>query len=283
MARRRERGVRGQSAATSRGYSRQKLGLLQYFLLLVPSAARQWTDIVLPQDLKIRDVRLGFELYEEDPFLAMETATEAPVTSATEPTVLSFSPPPTMPIPADPNTPEPTPVPTNSPTLFKTPSPTNDPYPENPVPSNPDVTYFNYDPDMYNPYGPGYPKLQRYNSTTLAVGYENNGWENVGVGENFYWDEFDDDRGFGPWQGVLGPRQPERNLCGRIGEQSPIDVRDSGAECVEHHQIRVRVSHIWSLLTFDFTEWSFPCSLPSAHACLSILFTYHCYSLEILR
>lgn len=254
MMRRRERSAQAHVSATSSGNSRQKLGLLQCFLLVAPSAARRWTDIFLPQDLKIRDVRLGFELYEEDPFLAMETATKAPFptpTSNSLPTVLSFSPPPTMSIPADPNTPEPTPPPTNSPTVFETPSPTNDPYPENPVPLNSNAAYFNYDPDMNNPYGPGYPKLQRYNSTTLAVGYENNGWENVVVGDNFYWDEFDDDRGFGPWQGVLGPRQPERNLCGRIGEQSPIDVRSSGAECVEHHEIRSLVSCMKSFLILN--------------------------------
>ena len=246
-------------SATSNGRSRQKLGLLQCFLLIAPSAARRWTDIVRPQDLTIRDVRLGFVLFEDDPFLAMETATEAPVptpnSTPTVPTVgsqptLSFSPPPSIPVNTDsPTTPMPTPTPgpTNPPTTLQTPSPTNDPYPENPVPDSPDTTYFNYDPSQSNPYGPGYPELQRYNQTTLAVGYENNGWSNVGVGNDFYWDEFDDDRGYGPWQGVLGPRQPERNLCGRIGEQSPIDVRPSGAECVEHHQIRSLVRAIFML------------------------------------
>jgi len=235
---------------------RQRLVMLQTLILLSTSEGRRWSDVVRPQDLKIQDVRQGFFQFEDDPFLDMEETTKAPIPAPTiqapiptsniptlpapnaQPT-LSFTPPPTLPVNTNtknPNTQQPTPGPTNPPTTNQTPAPTRDAYPENPVPENPDVTYFNYDPS--SPYGPGSPKLQRYNSTTLAVGYENNGWTNVGVGDDFYWDEFDDDRGFGPWQGVLGPRQPERNLCHRIGEQSPIDVRPSGATCYEHHQIR---------------------------------------------
>jgi carbonic anhydrase len=34
----------------------------------------------------------------------------------------------------------------------------------------------------------------------------------------------------------------DQNMCGTGDEQSPIDIRLSGVACVEHHQIRTRVS-----------------------------------------
>lgn len=219
--------------------------------MAIPSVARSWVDIVPPDHLKLHDYRIGFAMVEEDPFLSIETATRSPLplvpaTAAPAASPSSVNPPTNVIIKKTPQpTTAPTTVPSTAPTKIPTtPSPTKDPYPENPVPDFPDPIYFNYDPGRGNPYGPGYPELQRYNQSTLAVGYENNGWANTGVGDDFYWNEFDDEKGYGPWQGVLSVRSPERNRCDRIGKQSPIDLRPSGAECIEHHQIRVRVSFV---------------------------------------
>lgn len=236
----------------SRRRLRHAIGLLPGFFLAIPSAdARKWTDIVDPQDMTLRDPAMAFHFFEEDPFLFMETSTQPPLSNpgtidpqtSVPPLTGVNSPGPSPSSQTDaPETWQPTPPPTNSPTSFRTASPSANPYPENPVPSSPPSSYFNYDPSKSNPYGPGYPELQKYNETTLAVMYENNGWAQTGVPDDFYWDEFDDERGFGPWRGVLGVRSPERNRCDRIGDQSPIDIRPSGAECYEHHQIRIRVS-----------------------------------------
>ncbi|CAB9517751.1 anhydrase 1 [Seminavis robusta] len=232
------------------GRRRCRLMVGLFGILLVPIAARSWIDIVDPLELTLHDSALDFRAFEDDPFLDMETTTAPPFgpfptsgaspgpppTHITLPPTKAITPEPTV----TPETPLPTASPTIAPTIETTPAPTINPYPENPVPDFPDPSYFNYDPNRSNPYGPGYPQLQRYNQTTLVVGYENNGWAITGVPANFYWNEFDDEKGSGPWQGVLAVRRPERNLCDRIGEQSPIDVRPSGATCEEHHQIRVR-------------------------------------------
>lgn len=217
------------------------LVVLICFALVAPTASRTWVDVVDPKDRTILDHSLGFAVVEEDPFLAMETATHPPVHPS--PTQSSPSLSPANPPPSQSQKPTgPTSAPTPSPTMAKTPAPTYDPYPPNPMPDFPDPSYYNYDPNLGNPYGPGYPELLRYNETTLSVSYQNNGWALAGMPENFYWAEFDDDIGFGAWKGVLAPRQPERNLCGKIGKQSPIDVVPNGAECLEHHQVRVLVS-----------------------------------------
>jgi hypothetical protein len=220
--------------------------LLQCVLLFIPSTARSWTDIVAPKELKIRDYKLGFILFEEDPFLSMETDTQPPIVPTTQVPIPAPTAAQTTPPVEDTVTPDmtvapttlATEAPTQSPTTFQTAAPTIDPYPENPIPSNPPTSYFNYDTRRSNPFGPGYPQLQRYNETTLAVGYENNGWASAQIPADFYWYEFDDENGYGPWQGVLARRQPERNRCNQIGEQSPIDVRPSGAKCIEHHEVR---------------------------------------------
>jgi hypothetical protein len=220
---------------------RNTLVVLMCFALVAPTASRTWIDVVDPKDRTILDHFLGFASAEEDPFLAMETSTHPPI----HPSPIETSPvlSPVNPPPSESQKPTgPAAAPTPSPTVMETPAPTYDPYPPNPVPDFPDPSFFNYDPSRGNPYGPGYPELLRYNATSISVTYRNNGWALAGMPENFYWEEFDDEKGFGVWQGVLAPRQPERNLCGNIGEQSPIDVVPNGAECFEHHQIRVLVS-----------------------------------------
>ena len=103
------------------------------------------------------------------------------------------------------------------------------------------ANYFNYDQDAGAPFGPGNPRTVRHNATTFKTEYVNNAWESDVVPEDFYWSEFDIG-GHGPWAETLASRIPSRNRCHRVGLQSPIDVRENGAICYEHHQIRVRVS-----------------------------------------
>jgi hypothetical protein len=78
----------------------------------------------------------------------------------------------------------------------------------------------------------------------FAVRYTNNRWPAVEAAQpgDFYWDEFGP-QGFGPWRNTLTDRHMRsQNQCGNVGRQSPIDIRLSGVACVEHHQIRTRVS-----------------------------------------
>jgi hypothetical protein len=116
-------------------------------------------------------------------------------------------------------------------------------YPENGLPVNISNSFFNYDVDRFALYGPGFPEWVRHNASMLKIEYQNNGWSNVKNpnGTDFYWGEFDAN-GHGPWVAVLANKNLETNQCGNVGKQSPIDVRDSGATCLEHHQIRTRVS-----------------------------------------
>ena len=149
-----------------------------------------------------------------------------------------------------PSTDGPTFVPTTSPTLMPTSAPTTeptaaptmtpDPYPPNDPPLNPDPWYFNYDSRKGSAYGPGYPSIIQLNSSTFTVGYKENSWGSVAIPPNFYFDEFGSN-GFGPWNGVLANRNIRRNRCDRVGMQSPIDVRQNGAVCHEHHEVRSRV------------------------------------------
>jgi hypothetical protein len=123
-------------------------------------------------------------------------------------------------------------------------------YPENsdPPPPRPPAGYFNYDSsqdETFAIYGPGFPVMEYTKNNGLGVVYANNGWA-AGSYEFpppplYYWDEFGP-QGFGPWQETLTERQMRQNQCGNVGRQSPIDIRLTGVACVEHHQIRTKVS-----------------------------------------
>jgi hypothetical protein len=121
------------------------------------------------------------------------------------------------------------------------PTPPVDPYPPIQTPLFPEAWYFNYDTRSQSLYGPGYPSLQIVNNQPL-MGYNNNAWAGVSNPPHYYWNEFTDTNGYGPWKGVLQNYDVSRNMCGRVGLQSPIDIQASGATCIEHHQIRSRVS-----------------------------------------
>lgn len=128
-----------------------------------------------------------------------------------------------------------------APPLSAAPTPEAQLYPPIEVPQQPKAWYYNYDTRGSSDYGPGHPALRLVDGQPV-MGYDNNAWADVAEPPQSYWDEFTADAGFGPWQGVLQNRDVRRNRCGRVGMQSPIDVRPSGATCTEHHQVRSRVS-----------------------------------------
>ena len=152
-------------------------------------------------------------------------------------------------LPSEPPSLSPTEEPSESPSLEPSESPSlepttwSDPYPFNTPPLFPDAWYFNYDTRPDARYGPGYAALVNTQSG-FATQFENNKWGTdvqTELDPNFYWKEFTDE-GWGAWKGVLSNRIPERNQCGRVGLQSPINVKHNGlGECDEHHQIRTRV------------------------------------------
>lgn len=106
-------------------------------------------------------------------------------------------------------------------TLAPSESPSESPIEAEPFPpiSLPDKTergYFNY--DTSSDYGP-------------------NKWGSVSIPNPYYWSEFDRN-GFGVWKGVLQNRKLNENMCSNGEYQSPIDVRENGAQCDEFHEIR---------------------------------------------
>ena len=86
-------------------------------------------------------------------------------------------------------------------------------------------------------FGPGEvkPGPVKYNATHNKFVYTKNRWQKVKNSQEFdYWNEFKKQM----------PRNVDlkENMCGDSGRQSPIDVRGTGAECLEYHEIRHRVS-----------------------------------------
>jgi len=173
-------------------------------------------------------------LREEDPYY-INTAppTVAPETSSPTAGSIDTSPPIAAPTLA------PTTLPTETPT--SNPTAPIDPYPPNIAPLRPESSYFNYDTSKDAKYGPGYTGIIK-TAKGLEIGYKNNAWTNVKEPPfpRSTWLEFSD-KGYGTWKGVLGNRDPLTNQCGRVGRQSPIDLRESGAKCDEHHEVRSRV------------------------------------------
>lgn len=201
-----------------------KITALFLLFLAQEAVARSWRDISTYHDLSPRDKTRSVE-FEEKPLEYTATPTQPPSHGTTSP--------PTRSPGVKPTAGDPTQNPTDSPTGTNR-------YPENPTPLRPPRGYFNYDVSETNPYGPGYPALV-YGDDGLEVAYQNNGWAYAVKPNNYYWDEFGSN-GFGPWNGALASRGMDRNECGNTGMQSPIDIRLSGVACVEHHQIRTRVS-----------------------------------------
>ena len=220
--------------------------------LVASSSARSWEDIIPFHGLEpIDDSLNGGRIDEADPLSFTMSPSMAPSLlpsaspSTSEPSHMPSSIPtitfrptgkpshsPSMPL-SMPSSLSPSVVPSMAPSS----SPTLDEFAPIPVPSNPPGVYFNYDPT--SKYGPGNPQMVYHNASMKKIQYIDNGWAEASL--SGYWNEFDYD-GFGPWQGILSRHQPTLNRCDNIGKQSPIDVRANGAECLEHHQIRSRVS-----------------------------------------
>jgi len=227
--------------------------LLLHHVVIGTLAERVWTEIVPFHLLIPLDLNIGRNILEHDPLRFTMMPSNRPSTSPSvfpsivpshEPSIKpsvspSFSAKPTETHPSISPSGRPIAVPSRDPTLPPSTSPTPDQYPESDLPGTIPTSYFNY--DTLSSYGPGYPARVRHNATMTKIIYQNNGWQNAmnRKGKDFYWDEFDTP-GSGAWAGVLGNKQLGLNQCEKVGKQSPIDVRDSGAECIEHHQIRTR-------------------------------------------
>jgi hypothetical protein len=208
--------------------------------------ARSWTEIDPLHGMRQPDFSAMALMVERDPLTPPEP-TSSPTTTPT----------------AFPNTATPSQEPTESPSFKPTPSPTDapsaspvqppDPYPENAIPWVPGPSYFNYNTTVGSEYGPGHIGFSQVDNKMVIL-YKENSWTNVEPPSNSYWKEFDR-HGFGAWKGVLESRQPDRNRCGRVGLQSPIDVRANTDHCPEFHEVRSLVSQ------FHCNETSTTCKI----------------------
>jgi len=153
--------------------------------------------------------------------LANQNSLRASATASTAPSAASFTPPTVDPSPSPSTTP--TALASEGPSLSPTNAPTRDDLivEPNPVPSNPDRSYFNYN--------------------TTDKDYGPDVWDDVDTRDN-YLVEFGDD-GFGPFKGHFS-RDPSKNRCGRDGKMSPVDLYQTDideSKCDAGHQIRTRV------------------------------------------
>ena len=220
-------------------------GVLAFGLSLTASGvtARSWRDIELLHGF---DPMQPFDMEE---MFSVENPlnTPAPTEPTASPTFPATSKPTAVPTlaPTEAPTFSPTtsptyPLPTNSPTELPTGVP--DPYPFNPPPDNPENWYFNYDDRPDAEYGPGHYGMISDGKGGFTAGVKNNAWATVENPPDFYWKEFSAN-GDGPWKGVLANHNPHKNRCGRVGLQSPVDVRHNGlGTCEEHHEVRSLVS-----------------------------------------
>lgn len=194
-----------------------KIGLL-YLLLVQGATSRSWKDIQVYHESSPRDA-FRLEQFEKDTF-------SFPLEPSLSPIVPTLTRVPTRPT-----------TPTRSPTD----SPTTDPYLPNEEPPFPPSSYFNYDVRETSQFGPGYQAIVYTPQDGFTIEYQNNGWAHATTPDDYYWAEFGLN-GFGTWGGTLATRDMESNQCGKIGMQSPIDIRLSGVACIERHQIRTLVS-----------------------------------------
>jgi hypothetical protein len=244
-------------------------------LILGTNALREWTEIVLYHSLSVYDGRFSHDSREIDPLRFTDSPSNPPtqspsfgpspfptVTRSKQPSRIPTSSPMPSPSPSiEPSSVEsskPSKAPSIDPSLSPTKMPSSYPsyttipsevptiatrYPPNAPPEYPDESYFDYNDEHDANWGPGYPELLRLNSTTYVIEYKNNVWGTRTTPADWYWKEFDQN-GTGPWAGILANKNPYKNRCERIGEQSPIDVRDNGGVCNETHQIRTKVSEM---------------------------------------
>jgi hypothetical protein len=247
--------INRQNHIVSNKRKRMKLSIGTFLVLCgtlgASATARKWADIKTYHTWNVYDGRFGSEVDEGDPLLFTPHPSSPPsrsISPSMEPTVIPSNDPTRNPTRTKLPSRSPSSYPTkrsNRPSTMPSSNPSSEPtelsFPENDAPLNPNSSYFDYNVGPGADYGPGYPELVPHNETYIKIEYFNNGWTTRTPPKEWYWSEFDVN-GTGPWKGILGNRNPTKNQCDGSPDQSPIDIRDNGAECLEHHQIRKLVS-----------------------------------------
>ena len=211
---------------------------------------------------------------ESDPFMFTAQPTTKPSSSPAQPTTKPSSSPTFRP------TTNPSPYPSSQPTIPPSDNPTVQPTSQ-PASVSESSGYFNYDPN--SSHGPGKFSLQdilvrtkKYGEFTYSMGYyRDNGWGSVtNSPEEIYWREYFENSGIfsssvsptsgnetnnstSPSSSPPSDKIPKlRNMCGSIGSrwQSPINIFEGGAKCLEHHEIRTRVSFVFSASTGNISS-----------------------------
>ena len=215
--------------------------------------ARSYRDVKLMHSMSEPDILGHLYLQEKEMFylsdrpvlnlLSLSPAVRYPTTNAPSPmpsrasTQRPTQQPTTSPSSSPTVTPSfsPSAVPTSSPSILPT---VGDPYPPSDAPLNPEPWYYNYNTSIGAKYGPGLVGLvAHHDSGHFDTGMRNEHWGRVGPPPDNYWTEFTDE-GFGPWKSVLQIHGPAQNQCSGGELQSPIDLRENGALCQEHHEVR---------------------------------------------
>jgi len=183
-------------------------------MMVIQGEARNWENLELIHETMPSDPEM-IAFIESGAFEFTVASTEpsaAPFSGSRYPTL---SPQPTQTPSSNPtvSTELPTKEPTSSPTIY--------PYSENPQPLDFPPTYFDYNRGASARRGP-------------------NNWHKVSFqGDQNPWYEFSPN-GWGPYKGLLAGYNVGRNYCGTDGQQSPINVYDTGRRCGPDHQIRPR-------------------------------------------
>lgn len=207
-------------------------------ILLVPRHscwARSYRDIELVHAMSQPDPMRNLYIQQRENGLLQKNLTELPPTTNTQDPR-----PPTAPLQAPTLYPAGSPSldPSISPSLSPTTVPTiGDPYPPANEPLDPEPWYFNYNTSDGAKYGPGTVGLAYQANGFFKAGIRNDNWGKASRPPNDYWLEFTGE-GFGPWKSVLDVHGPTQNKCSTGTLQSPIDVRENGASCREHHEVR---------------------------------------------
>jgi hypothetical protein len=225
---------------SKRNHSRLFCVLIVWTTIASPFAivsARSWADIQTYHATTTIDVSFEALFVESNPLNTM-APTIAPTTST----------PSSMPsrAPSDSPSLSPSQTPSVYPSGF--PSETPDPYPPNDEPLLVERSYFNYNVTVGARYGPGHVGITQETDGTFHIEYKDNAWPSVEEPANSIWKEFTDD-GWGVWKGEFTSSDPLVNRCANVGNQSPIDLVESGVACRESHEVRSLVSFLY--IRFD--------------------------------
>lgn len=214
--------------------------------------ARSYRDVKLMHSMSEPDILGKLYLQEKEMFYLAERPVFnlLPSPEIRNPTTNAPSPMPSRTSTQTP-TQQPTTIPSSSPTLSPSLNPSGvptstpsmlptvgDPYPPSDAPLYPNPWYYNYNTSYGAKYGPGIVGLVAHDDSGIFdTGMRNENWGRVSHPPDDYWTEFTD-QGFGPWKSVLQIHGPTQNQCSTGKLQSPIDLRENGALCQEHHEVR---------------------------------------------